>query len=124
VILSRLDVPILPLTAHAEDWKNGALGVINAVLKEPLKLSVLNVVGGGDQAWAVVELEAKSGVCKNGMSHRVTSHFREMDVNAKRRTGMPYEQRYAWVMRFDEQGTIVQVRQSPSAQASMRLTDR
>jgi len=22
---------------------------------------------------------------------------------------MPYEQRYAWVMRFDEEGTIVQV---------------
>lgn len=57
------------LTGCAEDWKKGALGVINAVLKEPLKLSVLNVVGGGDQAWATVELEAKGGVCKNGMGH-------------------------------------------------------
>lgn len=42
--------------------------MINAVLKEPLKLSVLNVIGGGDQAWAVVELEAKGGICKNGMT--------------------------------------------------------
>ena len=41
--------------------------MINAVLKEPLKLSVLNVVGGGEQAWAVVELEAKGGVLKNGV---------------------------------------------------------
>ncbi|KAK6443306.1 hypothetical protein LTR95_000132 [Oleoguttula sp. CCFEE 5521] len=70
------------------DWKKGALGVINDVLKEPLKLSVVNVAGGGDQAWAVVELEAAS-VCKNGM---------------------PYNQRYAWVMRFDDGGVIVQVR--------------
>ncbi|OQO12192.1 hypothetical protein B0A48_02833 [Cryoendolithus antarcticus] len=42
------------------DWKKGALGVINDVLKEPLKLSVVNVAGGGDQAWAVVELKAAS----------------------------------------------------------------
>lgn len=26
------------------------------------------------------------------------------------RAGMDYPQRYAWVMRFDERGTIVQVR--------------
>jgi len=52
-----------------------------------LKLKVVNVMGGGDEAWAVVELEANA-VCKNGMD---------------------YPQRYAWVMRFDETGTIVQV---------------
>ncbi|KAK5738652.1 hypothetical protein LTR17_005784 [Elasticomyces elasticus] len=71
-----------------ESWKKGALGVINERLKEPLKLKVVNVLGGGDQDWATVELEANS-VCKNGME---------------------YPQRYAWVMRFDENGTIVQVR--------------
>lgn len=77
------------------------------MLKEPLKLSVLNVVGGGDQAWAVVELEAKGGVCKNGMNLGVNGHSRVMC--AEGRSGMPYEQRYAWVMRFNDQGTIVQV---------------
>ncbi|KAK0272638.1 hypothetical protein LTR91_017865 [Friedmanniomyces endolithicus] len=72
-----------------ESWKKGALGVINERLQQPLALKVVNVVGGGaDQDWATVELEA-NGVCKNGMS---------------------YPQRYAWVMRFDESGTIVQVR--------------
>ncbi|OTA35931.1 hypothetical protein BTJ68_04164 [Hortaea werneckii EXF-2000] len=72
-----------------EAWKQGALGTINQILREPLALKVVNVVGGGrDQEWALVELEANA-VCKNGM---------------------PYPQRYAWVMRFDETGIIVQVR--------------
>ncbi|KAI7498870.1 hypothetical protein KC357_g22 [Hortaea werneckii] len=75
-----------------EAWKQGALGTINRILREPLALKVVNVVGGGgssrDQDWAVVELEANA-VCKNGM---------------------PYPQRYAWVMRFDVNGIIVQVR--------------
>ncbi len=39
--------------------------MINAVLKEPLKLELLNVFGGGDQEWATIELKAES-VCKNG----------------------------------------------------------
>ncbi|KAK3069094.1 hypothetical protein LTR53_012833 [Teratosphaeriaceae sp. CCFEE 6253] len=72
-----------------ETWKHGALGVINQRLTEPLKLKIVNVSGGGaDQEWATVELEA-NGVCKNGME---------------------YPQRYAWIMRFDDRGTIVQVR--------------
>jgi ketosteroid isomerase-like protein len=78
------------------DWKKGALGVINDVLAAPLQLKVVNVVGGGDEEWAVLELEANA-VCKNGMK---------------------YHQRYAWVMRFDGSGTIVQVR---SIQSSKRI---
>ncbi|GIZ40927.1 hypothetical protein CKM354_000424700 [Cercospora kikuchii] len=69
-------------------WKKGALGVVNNVLKEPIKLELVNVFGGGDQEWATVELKADS-VCKNGM---------------------PYPQRYAWLLRFDEKGIIVQAR--------------
>ncbi|KAK4543658.1 hypothetical protein LTR36_005303 [Oleoguttula mirabilis] len=72
----------------AESWKQSALGTINKALREPLSLNVVNVVGGGDEDWALVELEANS-VCKNGME---------------------YPQRYAWVMRFDKSNTIVQVR--------------
>ncbi|KAK5168402.1 uncharacterized protein LTR77_006972 [Saxophila tyrrhenica] len=71
-----------------ESWKKGALGVINDVLKSPLQLRVINVIGGGDQPWATVELAADS-VCKNGME---------------------YGQRYAWLLRFDETGTVVQAR--------------
>lgn len=48
-----------------ESWKKGALGTVNKVLKEPLQLKVINVVGGGDQDWALVELEANA-ICKNG----------------------------------------------------------
>ena len=48
-----------------EDWKDNALGVANSFLTEPLKLNVKNVAGGGDQAWAFLELEA-NGKCKNG----------------------------------------------------------
>ena len=91
-----------------EDWKKGALGVINVVLQEPLKLSVLNAVGGGDQAWAVVELEAAGGVCKDGTvvdDRWCIEGTESLNVPG---AGMPYEQRYAWAMRFDEQGTIVQ----------------
>lgn len=52
------DIPV-------DAWKKGALGVVNAVLKEPLALEVVNVFGGGDQEWATVELKADS-ICLNG----------------------------------------------------------
>lgn len=47
------------------EWKAKALQPINVVLKEPLRLKVRNIVGGGDQEWAVVELFADA-TCKNG----------------------------------------------------------
>lgn len=49
-------------------WKDAALGTIQKVLKEPIALKPTNVVGGGDQERAAVELEANA-VCKNGMPH-------------------------------------------------------
>ncbi|KAF2770836.1 hypothetical protein EJ03DRAFT_326170 [Teratosphaeria nubilosa] len=69
-------------------WKKNALGEIQKVLDEPLRLSVRNVIGGRPQNWAVLELEAHSE-CLNGL---------------------PYDQDYAWVMRFNEEGIIVHVR--------------
>lgn len=47
-----------------------------------------NIVGGGEQEWAVIELKADA-TCLNGM---------------------PYNQQYAWIMRFDEKGTVVEAR--------------
>lgn len=58
----RIDIETV---LSAEDWKQNALGVINKILREPLKLELKNVIGGGDQEWAVIELEA-NGVAKNG----------------------------------------------------------
>ncbi|KAI7365268.1 hypothetical protein KC354_g5008 [Hortaea werneckii] len=99
-----------------EAWKKGALGTVNRILRDPLSLQVINVVGGGgDQEWALVELKADA-VCKNG---KCTVHLYDTIAGEGGRgetdeelqmVGMPYPQRYAWVMRFDENGTIVQVR--------------
>lgn len=51
---------------RTEAWKKGALGTVNRILRDPLSLQVINVVGGGrDQDWALVELKADA-VCKNG----------------------------------------------------------
>lgn len=55
------------------DWKAGALGPINKVLREPLALKVRNVVGGGDEEWAVVELFADA-TCKDGKKPRFLAH--------------------------------------------------
>lgn len=42
--------------------------MINKVMRDPLKMEVVNIVSGGaDQDWALVELKAE-GVCKNGTS--------------------------------------------------------
>ncbi|GAB7343166.1 hypothetical protein MBLNU457_1237t2 [Dothideomycetes sp. NU457] len=57
--------PLAGRYRNLADWKKGALEPINKVLREPLKLKVRNVVGGGEQEWASVELFADA-VCKNG----------------------------------------------------------
>lgn len=91
--------------------------MVQSTLKEHLTQTVVNVVGGGDQEWALVELEANA-VCKNGMSLRFwyttasalqscrpTLVFASLTFAA----GMKYPQRYAWVMRFNDSGVITQV---------------
>ena len=100
------------LTPFTDAWKQGALGKINAVMQEPLRLHVVNVVGGGDDPWAVLELEA-NGTCKNGgFSVQLLGHRARFLGALLMRIGpgMAYPQRYAWMLRFDEKGIIVQVR--------------
>ena len=58
----------------AEAWKDNALGLVNSILCEPLRQSVVNVVGGGDQEWAFVELEAHAK-CKNGANTLMSAAF-------------------------------------------------
>ena len=60
--------PLAGRYTNLADWKKGTLEPINKVLKSPLELKVRNVVGGGDQEWALVELTADA-VCKNGTFH-------------------------------------------------------
>ncbi|MCJ1300722.1 hypothetical protein MMC08_003519 [Hypocenomyce scalaris] len=69
-------------------FRSTTFGLLNPILTTPLAMNVRNVVGGGDQAWVVAEMTADS-VCKNGMA---------------------YNQVYAWVCRFNEEGLIVEVR--------------
>lgn len=57
--------PLAGRFTSLDEWKAKALQPINAVLKEPLRLKVRNIIGGGDQEWAVVELFADA-TCKNG----------------------------------------------------------
>ena len=50
-------------------FQSGTLVRLAAIMKEPgIKLAVRNVIGGGDQEWAVVELIA-TAECKNGLSN-------------------------------------------------------
>ena len=69
-------------------------------------MTVVNVIGGGNQEWAVVELEAHAK-CKNGKRDLPLLDQASMSVLSP--PGMPYEQRYAWALRFDETGIVVQV---------------
>ena len=59
------------------------------VLKEPLRLGVKQITGGGESEWAVAELSAIDAVCKNGLT---------------------YDMEYCWVCRFDKNHKIVEVR--------------
>ena len=58
-------------------FRQSTFGLLNPILTKPITMNVRNIVGGGDQPWAVAELTADS-VCKNGMA---------------------YDQTYSWVCR-------------------------
>ena len=52
-----------------EDFQKGTLARLAKIMKDPgLKLRVRNVIGGGDQEWATVELVANAE-CLNGESN-------------------------------------------------------
>ena len=51
-----------------QDFQDATFARLRRVLQNPpLRFLIRNVVGGGDQEWASVELLAKDAVCKNGM---------------------------------------------------------
>ena len=57
----------------AGEYNNLTIFEIDTILRlentvdpsHPLELSVVNIVGGGDEAWSVQELHVQ-GICKNG----------------------------------------------------------
>ncbi|BFZ55796.1 hypothetical protein PYCC9005_002837 [Savitreella phatthalungensis] len=71
------------------DFKTKTLDRLGKIMKPPgISLRVRNVIGGGDQDWAVVELIA-AAECKSGLK---------------------FDNTYAWVVRFNDQHKVVQVR--------------
>lgn len=60
-----------------EQWKKGALETASNVLTSPLKFRVVHVTGGGDEAWAAVELKADGAVGKNG---KITVEFHPVEI--------------------------------------------
>ena len=52
---------------NLQEFQEGTFARLRQVLKNPpLKFAIRNIVGGGDQEWASVELMAKDAECKNG----------------------------------------------------------
>lgn len=47
------------------DFQKQTFGRLSGIMKAPVQLKVRNVIGGGEEEWAVVELIADS-TCKNG----------------------------------------------------------
>lgn len=82
--------PVAGRFTSRSDFYDATLKRLGAILKEPLKMRIRNVIGGGDHEWAVVELIAQAE-CKNGLN---------------------YEQMYAWVVRFSPKpdAKVIQVR--------------
>jgi len=70
------------------DFKINSMDRITRAMAGPVKPHVLNVTGGGSQEWAALELEF-DGSFKNGT---------------------PYHQSYAWFIKFDRAGKVVQVK--------------
>ena len=72
-----------------QDFNQGTIARLGAIMKPPgIHLMIRNVIGGGEGEWATVEMVADAE-CKNGFK---------------------FDNTYAWCCRFDEAGTIVQVR--------------
>ena len=86
-------------------------------------LSLVQIVGGGDEEWSAQELHG-TGVCKNGedshpysFSSNGLSFTRiERNFESKRKaliariTGLKYDNTFSWVTRWSTEGIIVQVR--------------
>jgi len=79
-------------------------------MKEPgIRLMVRNVIGGGDQPWATVELVAIAE-CKSGTVILFLASIGSLKMTDAVQLGLHFDNTYAWCMRFDKEGMIVEVR--------------
>ena len=67
-------------------FRQSTFGRLNPRMESPLALKVTNVIVSGGQA--AVELSA----------------------DGKQKSGKPFDNKYCWVVRYDEKGMVVQVR--------------
>jgi ketosteroid isomerase-like protein len=75
----------------AADFRAKTLARLGSILdpSTPIRIKVHNIIGGGpDEEWCTVEMKNES----------------------KAKNGMDYNQTYAWCVRWNEDGKIVQVR--------------
>lgn len=70
------------------EFKENTTGRVSKIWKGPPKMKIQNVVGGGEQEWACIELTAEAE-CNNGL---------------------PFYNKEVMMVRFDEEGMIVQMR--------------
>lgn len=79
-------------------------------MKAPgIQLMVRNVIGGGEQEWATAELVIHAEGL-NGKLDFSSMYTGDIARLLKYRAGFKFDNTYAWCVRFDESGTIVEVR--------------
>jgi uncharacterized protein len=102
-----------PMSDHYHDkadFQKRTLGVLNDnVLKEPLRVYVVNVQGGGESDQAAVELKADS-VCKNGECALFLAVNGFLLIHGSGTTGLKYDMTYCWVLKFNTDRQIERVR--------------
>lgn len=94
-----------PLAGHCtnkEAFVRATFSRLAAIMREPLRLILENVVGGGHEDQAVVEFRAIA--CKNGT---------QLDYGADkmliRTPELDLDNRYAWALKFNRERKIVRV---------------
>lgn len=99
-----------PMSGHYKsksEFLAATLSVLGKdVLTEPLRMGVKNVVSGDGQA--AVELAAIDAWCKNGKAIYPDHHDRDMYWSNF--LGLKYDMTYCWVVKFNQQNKIYQVR--------------
>jgi hypothetical protein len=83
------------------------------MVPQSTSLRLLDVIGGEDSEWSVQELHGL-GVCKNGEYYDYLGIIHgalgeNVDTNALS-TGLKYDNRFAWVTRWNTDWNIVEVR--------------
>lgn len=92
------------------ELRKNTLDRLQRCLAEPPQLKFVNALVSGDNSeWTTVELEAH-GVCKNGMNSLQSFRWVLLVLTRTLIKGMKYHNRYCLIVKWDENGQVVQVR--------------